>query len=328
MKQYDKVFLVTGGAGFIGSAFLRMLVPKYPNWFFINLDALTYAGDLRKVESINNFKNYTFVHGNICDRELIDSLFHKFSINIVVNFAAESHVDNSISDPNSFLLTNIVGTHCLINVAKIFWTKRNTMRNSKFIQISTDEVYGSLNIGELSSTEIDNLLPNSPYSTTKAAAELICRSYFQTFGFPVVITRSSNNYGPFQNKEKLIPKIIFNAFNNLNIPVYGNGLNIRDWIHVDDNVDAIYNVLLNGRIGEIYNVGGENEITNIEIVNKILRILDKSPKLVEFVQDRLGHDFRYSLNIDKIKNLKWQPKVDMITGLATTVEHYLERINE
>lgn len=328
MNSYDNVLLVTGGAGFIGSAFLRMFVPKFPRWFFINLDVLTYAGDLKNVESIKDHNNYLFIHGDICDRELIKSLFDQYSINIVVNFAAESHVDNSIINASAFLETNIFGTYCLLDVAKSFWTKRDSMEVSKFIQISTDEVYGSLKNDDPSSKEIDNLLPNSPYSASKASAELICRSYFVTFGVPVIVTRSSNNYGPYQNSEKLIPKIILNAIEDKKIPIYGDGNNVRDWIYVEDNCNAIMKIIDQGRIGEIYNIGGENELTNNAIVQLILDKLSKSLTLKEYVKDRLGHDVRYALENNKLKLLGWTCETSFHLGINRTIDYYKKMFKE
>lgn len=322
MKQYDNILLVTGGAGFIGSAFLRMFVPKYSNWLFINLDALTYAGDLKKLVSVEDYENYKFFHGNICDRELVEKLFDNYQVNIVLNFAAESHVDNSIKDSNKFIKTNILGTHCLLDVALRYWSEISMKKKSIFIQISTDEVYGSLSMNDHPSNESDPLLPNSPYSSSKAAAELVCRSYFKTFELPVIITRSSNNYGPYQNSEKLIPKIIINALNNIKIPIYGDGYNVRDWIYVEDNCDAILEIILRGTIGEIYNIGGGNELTNNKIVDLILRKLDKSSELIVYVEDRLGHDFRYSLNYQKITRLGWKKKTAFDLGIETTIKHY------
>jgi dTDP-glucose 4,6-dehydratase len=323
MKEYDKVVLVTGGAGFIGSCFLRMYVNTYSNWYFINLDALTYAGNLNNVELIQDSDNYVFVKGNICDSHLIESLFEKYPINTVLNFAAESHVDNSIVSPTEFLVTNIIGTQVLMEVAKKFWSERNSFDDSRFIQISTDEVYGSLKSDSLSSLESDILLPNSPYSASKASAELVCRSYFTTYNFPVIVTRSSNNFGPYQNKEKLIPKTITNALNGLTIPLYGDGNNIRDWIYVEDNCSAILHVILKGLVGEIYNIASHNEISNIRIVKMIINSLNQNLNIIKFVTDRLGHDFRYSLNTHKISNLGWRPRFDLSSGIDLTIAHYV-----
>jgi dTDP-glucose 4,6-dehydratase len=325
MKNYEKRILVTGGAGFIGSAFLRLFVPNHPNWLFVNLDLLTYAGNLNKLDSIVDYENYKFYKGDMCDSDLLKEMFTEFDFNAIINFAAESHVDNSIKDSTDFLLTNVIGTHTLIETARKYWTDNLMLPDSRFIQVSTDEVYGSLDFNDNPSREDDNYLPNSPYSASKASAELICRSYFKTFGFPVIITRSSNNYGPFQNHEKLIPKIITNAIIGVEIPIYGDGKNIRDWIYVDDNCTAIFEVLMNGLIGEVYNIGGENELNNIGITKKILEVmnLNNYDDLVVHVEDRLGHDFRYSLDIDKIKKLGWKPRVKFDKGLRLTIEHYL-----
>lgn len=325
MRQYDNILLVTGGAGFIGSAFLRLFVVKYPSWLFINFDALTYAGDLEKLENVQNYENYKFFHGDICDREKVEKLFNKFKINIVLNFAAESHVDNSIKDSEKFVKTNILGTHVLLDVALNYWSRNGFMNNSKFIQISTDEVYGSLSINDHPSDEDDCLLPNSPYSSSKAASELICRSYYKTYNFPIIITRSSNNYGPYQNAEKLVPKIILSALNNIDIPIYGDGNNVRDWIYVEDNCYAILEVLQRGTIGEIYNIGGCNELTNNQIVDTILRRIDKSPELKVYVEDRQGHDFRYSLNSHKIRKLGWNKNTSFDLGIEKTIMHFIRR---
>lgn len=322
MSNYKKVILVTGGAGFIGSAFLRLNVPMFNSWHFINLDSLTYAGDLSKVSSIVNNKNYTFIKGDICDRKLLENIFEKHNIDVVVNFAAESHVDNSILNPSVFLETNILGTYNLVDVAYKYWIKGEKFRESRFIQISTDEVYGSLDNNQISSTEYDNLLPNSPYSASKASAELICRAYYKTFDFPVIITRSSNNFGPYQNTEKLIPKIIFNAINDKPIPIYGDGNNVRDWIYVDDNCSAVLKVMLNGEVGEIYNIGGGNEYSNNQIVSKVLNLLEKPEELKVFVKDRLGHDNRYSLDCRKIASIGWMPTIEFNHAINLTIDFY------
>lgn len=329
MKQYDNVLLVTGGAGFIGSAFLRMLVPKYPKWFFINLDALTYAGDLKKVVSIQDYDNYIFIRGNICDRELLESLFDKYSINIIVNFAAESHVDNSIKNASSFVETNIKGTYNLLDVSKTKWgydgnSKSNT--NFLFLQISTDEVYGSLRLGEKKWTEKSLISPNSPYSASKAAADVLVRSYFKTYGVPTIITRSSNNYGPHQNNEKFFPTLLRAIISNKEIPVYGEGKNIRDWIFVEDNVMAIEKVMNYGVVGEIYNIGGELELSNIELTKKVISILN-SPTTVKFVADRLGHDFRYAVDSSKLKQLGWGVITEFTYGVKLTYDFYLNQVN-
>lgn len=325
MKQYDNVVLVTGGAGFIGSAFLRILVPKYQNWRFINLDALTYAGDLKKIQSIEDCENYLFINGNICDRRVVEGLFEKYKINIVVNFAAESHVDNSIKDAESFVETNIKGTYVLLDVAKIKWGFNGPSEKDfgyRFMHISTDEVYGSLQLDEESWTELSPIKPNSPYSASKASSELIVMSYFKTHGLPVIITRSSNNYGPFQNFEKLIPKIIINSLRDLSIPIYGNGENVRDWIFVEDNISALELILLRGIIGEIYNVSSQNEVKNIELANLILNNIPRTNSKILYIEDRLGHDFRYSISNSKLIRLGWRPKVSLSDGIRKTIEHY------
>ena len=328
MKQYENVLLVTGGAGFIGSAFLRMLVPKYSNWYFINLDALTYAGDLRKVESIQDYENYVFFHGNICDRTLVEGLFDKYKINIVVNFAAESHVDNSIKDADSFIETNIKGTYILLDAAKDKWGYNGTNKsyeNYRFLQISTDEVYGSLGANDEPWTEESILSPNSPYSASKAAAELLARSYFKTFGLPIIFSRSSNNFGPYQNEEKFIPTIIRSILFNRDIPVYGQGLNIRDWIYVEDNIIALELILTKGRIGEIYNIGGDNEVSNLDLANSLINITNSTSR-IKYVNDRLGHDFRYSIDSRKIRELDWKLVKEFNQQLIETVEFYRSTI--
>ena len=327
MNKFNNVLLVTGGAGFIGSAFLRILVPKYNDWYFINLDALTYAGDLNKIEIIENFPNYSFVHGSITDRDLVESLFEKYDINIVVNFAAESHVDNSIDDPESFIETNVKGTYVLLDVARKYWIKNKFERlnsNIRFLQISTDEVYGALGIEDESWTELSAIQPNSPYSASKAAAEHIAMSYFRTYGLPVIITRSSNNYGIFQNEEKLIPRLIINSFRGLQLPIYGDGKNIRDWIYVDDNINALEAVLLRGLIGEAYNISSNNEFMNVDIAKLIKSYIPSSDSDIVYVNDRLGHDYRYSIDNSKIKNLNWSPLIDIEDGLRRTIKHYEE----
>lgn len=326
--SFDRVLLVTGGAGFIGSAFLRLNVPRHPNWLFVNLDALTYAGDLKKVESIAKSNNYRFFQGDICNRKLLESIFDEFEINVVINFAAESHVDNSIDESSAFIMTNIVGTHTLLDVTYKKWINKSRDGLYRFIQISTDEVYGSLSKSQESSKELSGYFPNSPYSASKASADLLCRSYFKTFDFPVIITRSSNNYGPYQNIEKLIPKIISKSLNNEKIPIYGDGSNIREWIYVDDNCEAILNVINQGNVGEIYNIGGKVETTNIFLAKMILKNMGLSEDNLTFVEDRLGHDFRYSLNTEKLKQLGWEEKFDFELGLKLTIKHYQELFSQ
>lgn len=323
--KYEKILLVTGGAGFIGSAFLRKFVPIQTDWFFINLDLLTYAGSLNNLLDVSQLPNYKFIKGDICDADIVNQIFRLYEVNEVINFAAETHVDNSIIRPNLFMATNIMGTYNLMDLSKQYWKKRNQLKTSKFIQISTDEVYGSLFLDDQPSLEEDSILPNSPYSASKAAAELICRSYHKTFDFPVIVTRSSNNYGPFQNQEKLIPKVINNAIKNIKIPIYGNGNNIRDWVYVEDNCDAIMRILMNGRVGEIYNIGGGTELTNNQIIDYILEQCNKPLELKSYINDRLGHDFRYSLNCQKIGNLGWQPSTRIEIGIKKTIEFYNQK---
>lgn len=308
--------LVTGGAGFIGSNFVRYMVNKYPNYQIVNLDLLTYAGNLENLKDIENAPNYKFVRGDIADREFINGLFQEEKFDYVLNFAAESHVDRSITDPGIFVQTNIQGTLALLDAAKTFGV-------TKYLQVSTDEVYGTL--GETGYfTEETPLAANSPYSASKAGADLLVRAYHETFGLPVNITRCSNNYGPYHFPEKLIPLMIINALNDKELPIYGDGLNIRDWLHVEDHCQAIDLVLHNGRIGEVYNVGGNNERTNIEIVKTILKHLGKPESLMKFVKDRPGHDRRYAIDATKLRTeLGWSPKYNFDTGIEQTINWYL-----
>ncbi|NMD68816.1 dTDP-glucose 4,6-dehydratase [Bacillus sp. DNRA2] len=309
--------LITGGAGFIGSNFVRYMVNKYPNYNIVNLDLLTYAGNLENLKDIENAPNYKFVRGDIADREFVGQLFETEKFDYVINFAAESHVDRSITDPGIFVQTNIQGTLALLDAAKTIGVK-------KYLQVSTDEVYGTL--GETGYfTEETPLAANSPYSASKAGADLLVRAYNETFGLPVNITRCSNNYGPFHFPEKLIPLMIINALNDKELPVYGDGLNVRDWLHVEDHCQAIDLVLHNGRDGEVYNVGGNNERTNIEIVKTILKTLDKPESLIKFVKDRPGHDRRYAIDATKLRTeLGWTPKYTFETGIQQTIQWYLD----
>lgn len=310
--------LVTGGAGFIGSNFIRYVVNKYSEYEIINLDDLTYCGNLENLKDIENKDNYSFVKGNICDKAVVDELVEKSDY--VINFAAESHVDRSISDPEIFIKSNVLGTQVLLNAAKQYGVE-------KYIQISTDEVYGSLGkTGYFKETT--PLQPNSPYSASKASGDLITRSYGETFGLPINITRCSNNYGPFQFPEKLIPLMISNALEDKKLPVYGDGKNVRDWLHVYDHCQAIDLVLHDGKLGEVYNIGGNNEKQNIEIVKLILSQLDKDESLIEFVTDRLGHDRRYAIDSNKIQNdLGWSPKYSFDVGIEQTIQWYLDNQN-
>ncbi|MFZ5435625.1 MAG: dTDP-glucose 4,6-dehydratase [Bacillota bacterium] len=309
--------LITGGAGFIGSNFIRYILREHPEWQVVNLDKLTYAGNLANLKDVEDNPRYRFVRGDIADRGLVERLFHEEKFDGVVNFAAESHVDRSILDSSPFIETNVKGVQVLLEAAREFKIK-------KFVQISTDEVYGSLGPDDPPFTEESPLLPNSPYSASKAAADLLCRAYHKTYQLPVVITRSSNNYGPYQFPEKLIPLMITNALEEKPLPVYGDGQNVRDWLFVEDNCRAIALVIEKGKPGEIYNIGGGEEKRNIDVVKAILRLLGKPESLITFVKDRPGHDQRYALNTDKmLRELGWQPAVSFEDGLARTVKWYL-----
>ncbi len=307
-----KKILVTGGCGFIGSNFIRHLLNKYPDYEIVNLDKLTYAGNLENLRDIEEKPNYRFVKGDICDERIVDSVV-KEGVNAILNFAAESHVDRSILGPESFIKTDIYGTHTLLGAARKYKIKR-------IVQISTDEVYGSIEKGSF--RETDPLNPSSPYAASKASADLLCLSYFTTYKLPIIITRSSNNYGSYQFPEKLIPLFITNALENRPLPLYGDGLNVRDWLYVLDNCRAIDLILHKGRIGEIYNVGADNERTNIEITKTILKILEKGENLIKRVKDRPGHDRRYSLDSTKIRELGWKPEYNFKKALKETVNWY------
>ncbi|MEK3980706.1 dTDP-glucose 4,6-dehydratase [Psychrobacillus sp. FSL K6-2836] len=322
--------LVTGGAGFIGSNFIRYMLSKY-NYTIVNLDLLTYAGNLQSLQDIQPMERYHFVKGDICDRELLTKLFQQFDIQTVIHFAAESHVDNSINNPEVFLKTNVLGTQALLDVAKQYW-KINKMdkysteyrENVKFVQISTDEVYGALGKDGYF-TEKTPLSPNSPYSASKASADMVVRAYYETYKLPVITTRCSNNYGPYQNHEKLIPLIISQALKDQPFPVYGDGKQVRDWLHVDDHCTAIDVVFHHGRLGEVYNIGGNNEKENIETIKLILNYLNKSENLIQFVFDRLGHDRRYAIDNSKMsRELGWSPSYSFNEGLAKTIQWYIE----
>ena len=333
--------LITGGAGFIGSNFIPYYLEKNPNDTVINLDLLTYAGNLENLSEINNEARYKFIQGSICDGKLVESIFEEFDIQSVINFAAESHVDNSISSPYSFIKTNIEGTFVLLEAAKKFWLNSSNnlkveYKNSRFHHISTDEVYGSLdNDGYF--TEDTPYAPNSPYSASKASSDFLARSYFQTYCLPVITTNCSNNYGPKQHDEKLIPTIIRKAISNEPIPIYGKGDNIRDWLYVLDHCSGIERAFKNGYLGETYVIGGNNEYSNIDIAKKICSLLDEvQPKKIgsykdqiSFVTDRLGHDFRYAIDAKKIKReLGWTPQFNIDEGLRTTISWYLNKYNK
>lgn len=306
-----KTILVTGGAGFIGSNFIQYILNKYTDYKIINLDKLTYCGNLENLKDIKDNPNYQFIKGDICDSKIVEKVTK--GCDCILNFAAESFVDRSIVNPSCFIHTNVYGTYALLEAAKRY-------RISLFCQIGTDEVYGSIEKG--SSFENSPLSPNSPYAASKAAADLLAHSYFVTYNLPVIITRSSNNFGPYQYLEKVIPLFITNALQNKKLPLYGDGLNVRDWLFVLDNTEAIDLVLHRGKVGEIYNIGAENEKTNLELSQLILKKLDKSKDLIEFVKDRPGHDRRYSINCDKIKNLGWQPRYNFEEALEKTINWY------
>lgn len=307
--------LVTGGAGFIGSCFVRHILNKYSDYKVINLDALTYCGNLANLDDVKDNPNYTFIHGNICDKKLVQSIIA--DVDCVVNFAAESHVDNSIKNPEIFIETNVQGTLNLLQAAKEHKIQR-------YLQVSTDEVYGTL--GKTGYFyETTPLAPNSPYSASKASADLLVRAYHETYGLPVLNTRCSNNYGPYQYPEKLIPFFISKLLKNEKVPVYGDGLNVRDWLYVYDHCEAIDVVLHKGKLGEVYNIGGHNEKTNMEITKLILQAMGKDETSIEYVKDRLGHDRRYAISNDKITNeLGWQPSVTFEEGIKMTIKWYLE----
>lgn len=309
--------LVTGGAGFIGSNFIRFALANYPDWEIVNLDKLTYAGNLANLRDVARHPRYAFVRGDIADRELVARLFQEHRFDAVVNFAAESHVDRSILDATPFIETNVKGVQVLLEAAREFGVQR-------FVQVSTDEVYGSLGPDDPPFTEESPLRPNSPYAASKAAADLLCRAYHKTHGVPVIITRSSNNYGPYQFPEKLIPLMITNALEDRPLPVYGDGRNVRDWLYVEDNCRAIVLVVEKGVPGEVYNIGAGEERENIEVVRAILRLLGKPESLITFVQDRPGHDRRYALDTGRTRRqIGWEPSASFAEGLERTVRWYL-----
>jgi dTDP-glucose 4,6-dehydratase len=315
-----KNILVTGGAGFIGSNFINHILGERDDYNIINLDKLTYAGNLENLKPSENKKNYTFVKGDITNAELVRYLFEKYKIKYVINFAAESHVDRSILGSEIFYRTNVIGTNVLLETSRRFEVE-------KFLQVSTDEVYGSLGAEGLFA-ESSPISPNSPYSSSKAGADMMVQSFYHTYKMPVVITRCSNNYGPLQFPEKLIPLIIINALNNKKLPVYGDGMYVRDWIYVIDHNKAIDLVFEKGRTGEVYNIGASNEMPNIKIIKLILEHLKKSEDLIQYVKDRPGHDRRYAIDSSKIKQeLGWAPSFTFEAAIAKTIDWYLENKN-
>ena len=308
-----KKLLVTGGAGFIGSNFARMMLGKYPDYHITVLDALTYAGNLENLEDLRDDPRFSFVKGDIRSKEDVEGPVAE--CDVIINFAAESFVDRSILEPDSFITTDVLGTHILLEAAR----KRGI---EKFVHISTDEVYGDVEVG--SSKETDSFAPNSPYSASKASADLMVLAYYKTYGLPVTVTRGSNTYGPYQHPEKLIPLFISNAMDDKPLPVYGDGQQVRDWLHVLDHCSGVDIALHNGKIGHAYNVGGGNERTNLEITKLILKYTGKSESLMKYVTDRPGHDRRYSLDCSKLKSIGWQPQVPFEDGLRETAEWYMQ----
>jgi dTDP-glucose 4,6-dehydratase len=334
-----KTILITGGCGFIGSNFVRYLSNLSQEIQIINLDKLTYAGNSENLLDLENSKNYKFVHGDIGDKRLLDNLFKNDEIDFVVNFAAESHVDRSIDSPEPFFETNVIGTLRLLNSAREYWQylSGNKKEGFRFLHVSTDEVFGSLNSSDPAFTEETPYQPNSPYSASKASSDHIVRAGFHTYGMPVITTNCSNNYGPYQFPEKLIPLMVLNALEGKSLPIYGDGMNVRDWLYVEDHCDAIWSVLKGGNLGETYNIGGCNEMPNLEIIDSICSLLDeKKPRkdqtsyqdLKIFVKDRPGHDYRYAIDCSKInRELGWKPKETFNTGINKTIDWYLENTN-
>mgnify|MGYP000923714631 CR=1 FL=1 len=327
-----RIILVTGGAGFIGSNFIHWLTQHNPDWSVVNLDALTYAGNLENVKNLEGSNHYHFVEGDIADQVLVESILREYEIDTVVNFAAESHVDRSIFSPMDFLKTNVVGTGLLLDSVRKIWKDKNP-EGLRFHHISTDEVFGSLGSGDPPFCESSQYSPNSPYSASKAASDHLVRAYHHTYGLPITISNCTNNYGPYQFPEKLIPLVIMNCIKGNPLPVYGDGRQVRDWLYVEDHCKAIQMILENGKVGETYLLGGENQPTNLEIIQQIASILDEvlpdSPfkphaNLIKFVTDRPGHDRRYAMDISKVRReLNWFPEHDLEKGLRATVEWYL-----
>jgi dTDP-glucose 4,6-dehydratase len=327
---FDKIILITGGAGFIGAHVIRLMVEKYPNYQIVNLDKLTYAGNLENIKDIENAENYAFEKGDIVDLEFVRSLFQKYKFDSVIHLAAESHVDRSITEPLLFIETNIIGTAVLLQVAKESW--KDDFSNKLFYHVSTDEVYGSLENEDEFFLETTAYDPRSPYSASKASSDHLVRAYFNTYKMPVVISNCSNNYGPNQFPEKLIPLFINNIINKKSLPVYGAGLNIRDWLYVVDHARAIDVIFHGGKVGETYNIGGHNEWTNLDLIKilcqqmdeKLGRVEGSSEKLITYVTDRAGHDMRYAIDATKLKEeLGWLPSLQFEEGLSKTIDWYL-----
>lgn len=304
--------LVTGGAGFIGSNFVRYMLAKYPSYRLIVLDALTYAGNRENLADLERNPRFFFYHGNICDRSVVDNLAS--NVDAIVNFAAETHVDRSIHEADSFVQTDVIGTMVLLDAARKYGHER-------YLQISTDEVYGSIEHGEF--TEESSLAPNSPYSASKAGGDMMVRAYFRTYGTPTLITRASNNYGPYQYPEKLIPLFVTNAIDEMPLPLYGDGMNVRDWLYVTDHCEAVDHVLHHGKTGDVYNIGGGNERTNVDITRTILQTLRKPDSLIKKVADRPGHDRRYAVDCRKVKALGWSPKFKFEDAIVETIQWYV-----
>ncbi len=336
MIYYPKRFLITGGCGFIGSNFIHYLAKNSPDAIVINLDKLGYGADLKNLKDLPSIFNYTFVQGDITDKNLVHELLTTHEIDTIVHFAAESHVDRSITDPASFLHSNVVGTYVMLEAAREVWQKKHQCDASQclFYHISTDEVFGSLSLSDPAFTEATPYAPNSPYSATKAGSDHLVRAYYHTFNLPMVMSNCSNNYGPRQYQEKFIPTIIRSCLNNQRIPVYGDGSNIRDWLFVEDHCRAIDLIIQKGVRGETYNVGGNSEKNNLQVVEALCTLLDqKYPRkegsyqaLVEFVKDRAGHDWRYAINAEKLMRLDWMPQENFSSGLEKTVDWYLQTL--
>lgn len=336
MEFCPKNVLVTGGAGFIGCNFVRHLLRTDDRVHVVNLDLLTYAGSLENLAGLSDPDRHTFVQGNICDRDLVDRLLREYQIDTIVHFAAESHVDRSISGPAAFVQTNVIGTFILLEAARQFWLKNFDLTQVRFHHISTDEVYGTLAKLEPAFTETTPYAPNSPYSASKAGSDHLVRAYFHTYGLPVTTTNCSNNYGPYQHSEKFIPTVIRACLQQQSIPVYGDGSNIRDWLYVEDHCQGIETVLCQGEPGETYNIGGRNEMANITIAKTICTLMDERrpqhaphERLISFVTDRPGHDWRYAIDDTKITtSLQYSPQETFQSGIAKTVDWYVQRYDE